>query len=290
MICVLRLGYVVQLDLEPAVPAPRNHGYVSQQEIFVSDPTSYPALREWRRLISDPRTLVAMAGVAGILAIVGPVDTGDTLRPVPRLIYWIVTVFATYSTGLLAAEVIQSRLPKHMHPHLRSGLFGCLMGLAITAVVFVINGIVFGDWLTLSEAPQVLLTIFVVATIISILFEVVQRPTPQDSPQIAPLLARLPIDKRGSIIALSVQDHYVQVITTKGKEMVLMRLSDAMGEAGAGFQVHRSHWIAPDHVTDVQRENERAILTMTSGDQIPVSRAYIPALREAGLLPRGANG
>lgn len=70
--------------------------------------------------------------------------------------------------------------------------------------------------------------------------------------------------------------------------MVLMRLSDAMKETGniPGAQVHRSHWVAFKAVTAARREGDRAILTLSSGVDIPVSRANLSKVKEAGLLPR----
>jgi len=70
--------------------------------------------------------------------------------------------------------------------------------------------------------------------------------------------------------------------------MVLMRLSDAMKETGdlPGAQVHRSHWVAFSAVRAARRDGDRAILTLTSGVEIPVSRANLPKVKEAGLLPR----
>jgi DNA-binding LytR/AlgR family response regulator len=67
-----------------------------------------------------------------------------------------------------------------------------------------------------------------------------------------------------------------------------MRLSDAIRETGdsLGAQVHRSHWAGFDHVARVERLGDRALLHMNTGDQIPVSRANLPKLKEAGLLPR----
>ena len=105
------------------------------------------------------------------------------------------------------------------------------------------------------------------------------------------VLERLPLGKRGQILGFSVQDHYVQVMTSAGKELVLMRLADAIREAGdlPGLQVHRSHWVATGGVTEVRRTGETAILTLSNGTEVPVSRRYIKDLRQAGLLPLSAS-
>ncbi|MGB1209445.1 MAG: LytTR family DNA-binding domain-containing protein, partial [Paracoccaceae bacterium] len=64
--------------------------------------------------------------------------------------------------------------------------------------------------------------------------------------------------------------------------------ADAIREVGTtpGLQVHRSHWVALSAITAARRDKDRAILTLCSGDDIPVSRANIPKVKEAGLLPR----
>ena len=65
-----------------------------------------------------------------------------------------------------------------------------------------------------------------------------------------PILARLPVHRRGTLRALEMDDHYVRVHTTAGTHMLLMRMRDAVAEVGdvAGEQVHRSWWVARDAV------------------------------------------
>ncbi|MCB1383384.1 MAG: LytTR family transcriptional regulator DNA-binding domain-containing protein [Notoacmeibacter sp.] len=112
------------------------------------------------------------------------------------------------------------------------------------------------------------------------------HPGPQ-SPAAAPrpaLLDRLPGSKRGPLIRLEVQDHYVLVVTAKGREMLLMRLADAIRETEPvdGLQVHRSHWVARDGVADVIREtgkNGRTLLRTTDGAEIPVSRGNVAGVK-----------
>jgi DNA-binding LytR/AlgR family response regulator len=65
-----------------------------------------------------------------------------------------------------------------------------------------------------------------------------------------------------------------------------MRLADAIAETEGctGLQVHRSHWVALDHIAAARREGARGVLTLVDGREIPVSRTYVPSLRDAGLL------
>ena len=102
----------------------------------------------------------------------------------------------------------------------------------------------------------------------------------------APLLARLPEPKRGALRHLRMQDHYVEVHTERGMEMVLLRFRDALREVeGAeGMQVHRSHWVARAAVAGVERHGGRVSLRLVDGARVPVSRSFVPALRAHGWL------
>jgi len=57
------------------------------------------------------------------------------------------------------------------------------------------------------------------------------------------------------------------VHTSKGQDLILLRLSDAIEELAGleGEQVHRSWWVARDGVTEVERGDGRAVLTLKSG-------------------------
>ncbi len=57
---------------------------------------------------------------------------------------------------------------------------------------------------------------------------------------------RLPAKLRGAVIyAVSAQDHYLRLHTSKGSDLFLMRVSDAIAEldGSEGAQTHRSWWV-----------------------------------------------
>lgn len=98
-----------------------------------------------------------------------------------------------------------------------------------------------------------------------------------------PLVARLKPENRGRLLHISVEDHYSRVTTSRGRELLLMRFSDAMREAGQveGMQVHRSHWVARSFVRGLRREAGKLILQLEDDSLIPVSRTYAAAVRDA---------
>ncbi|NBT33062.1 MAG: DNA-binding response regulator [Rhodobacteraceae bacterium] len=259
----------------------------------MTDPQPQSALRELRNHITAPTTLAGLAGVALILAIVGPFGTNEYLRPGPRLVFWLAQAFGTYSVAQITARLVWRALPAALPRPVLLGLVAVANGLAVSAVVAAINYTSFEYWMSPSEAPAFLAKVFGIAAIITVLIEIFGRTQraaaagTAQSPRPAVILSRMPLEKRGPLVALSVEDHYVRVRTTKGEEMILMRLADAIAETGdtAGLQVHRSHWVALDQVRGVRREGDRAILSMAHGPDIPASRSNIAALKEAGLLP-----
>ena len=106
---------------------------------------------------------------------------------------------------------------------------------------------------------------------------------PTGAAVVPPLLERLPLARRGRLLHLQMRDHYVEIHTDRGSDLVLMRFGDALRELGAteGMQVHRSHWIARAAVSRIVRRAGRTVVVLENGSEVPVSRRYVPALREA---------
>lgn len=240
-------------------------------------------LREWRTDLLRRPVLVGMIGAGVILGISGPFDTLRQLTLVPRLLYWVFVVCATFSLRTLVIILIAKLTPR-LGPLRRMIFTVPSVGLVVTVFLTAINAAVFAVWPdTIGDVIELFVIVMAIAAVIEVASGLLQSATPKDMPDI---LARLPLDKRGTLVAMTATDHYVDVVTTRGHALVLIRLSDAIKEAGIdGLQVHRSHWVARDQVTASRRENGRAILTMSHGAEIPVSRSYMPAVKAAGLLP-----
>lgn len=256
-------------------------------------------LREVRRDLTSAKGVSALIAVGALIGISGPFQTFAFMSLGPRVLYWIVVTYVTYGVGALINIYLSVRFDAALGPlALRLMVYGLATGLGVFVAVTLINTLVFG-WPY--ETPPVALAslglITLISTIISGLImnfgqEAGGRPEADPQPKLPPLLDRLLLERRGALVALSVQDHYVSVVTTKGQEMLLMRLSDAIKETAptAGLQVHRSHWVALDQIVAAKRVGDRAVLTLSTGAEIPASRTYIPALREAGVFPKASNG
>ena len=233
-----------------------------------------------------------------ILGLAGPFGTEEVLRLVPRVLYWSALTVAFYFVGSFVGTFL-SRLFERWHlPFWPSVVAsGAGAGVVIFALLMLINIALFDIPLDCPTCIAILgANVVGIAMIVTVAIVYIKRsldkPTQEapanPAPALPSLMKRLPMEKRGTLYSLSVSDHYVEVVTDKGAELLLMRLSDAMGETGEtqGLQVHRSHWVALVAIQSARREGAKAILTLTDGREIPASRTYIPALKEAGVLPR----
>jgi len=258
----------------------------------VTDPAPYSALREWRRHLSRPSVLAGQAGVALAAGLSGPFGTFDAFGLPVRMAYWVAVVFGTYALGAGVTMALDRRLTARPGWQ-QVALHGLAVGAAVAVLLAVLN-LPLRGWRGVGALfdPAGTVGAFVVSWVVLGLRALWLRetaPAPQHpAPAPAPprLLARLPPQRRGALVALSVQDHYVEVSTTRGRALLLMRLSDAIAEAEGipGLQVHRSHWVALDQVRATRRQGDGAILTLADGREVPVSRSRMPAVRAAGIL------
>ncbi|AOT06408.1 LytTR family DNA-binding domain-containing protein [Pseudoalteromonas luteoviolacea] len=95
-------------------------------------------------------------------------------------------------------------------------------------------------------------------------------------------ISKLPIEKRGELICLQMDDHYLQVHTDKGGHMLLMRFKDALKQLDGypGFQTHRSWWVSTNAVAATKREGRRLILLMSNGLEVPVSQTFLSQTKD----------
>jgi DNA-binding LytR/AlgR family response regulator len=101
----------------------------------------------------------------------------------------------------------------------------------------------------------------------------------------AKFLTRLPAKLAGAeLYAVEAEDHYLRLHTSRGQDLILMRLSDAIAELEGleGAQTHRSWWVAKGSVAAAARGDGRAVLTLKDGSEVPVSRGFARDLRQAG--------
>ena len=97
---------------------------------------------------------------------------------------------------------------------------------------------------------------------------------------------RLPPEIGRDVIAVASELQYLRVWTSRGCALILGALADVESEdAVYGVRVHRSWWVAANHVSSVRRTTSGAICVMSNGRRVPVSRR-----RRAEVLARFGDG
>ncbi|MEO1224125.1 MAG: LytTR family DNA-binding domain-containing protein [Pseudomonadota bacterium] len=246
------------------------------------------ALRETRGIARAPRAWVGLAVIAALIGLIGPFGTFDALTLPERLAYWAANVAATFFTATFAITLAEAWLSQRIASRpLTLVLAALLAAVPVTIIVLTIAKTTGADPRALDIAVLYLYCAFITLGV-ALLSILVRTPKPAAMPDLAPppLLGRLPLAKRGRLIRLSAQDHYTEVVTDAGSELVLMRLADAIAEAAPteGLRIHRSHWVANWAVTCSHRRAGRVFVTLKDGGEVPVSRSQINAARAAGLV------
>lgn len=249
-------------------------------------------LRELSSLLGAPRLWLAFGLVVLLFAMTGPFGTYDGMRLPGRLAYWLGTQAVCWLIALTSISVCAAVADQPIQRNVRIVVIGAAVAAPIIAVFIEFNLWALFD-LPLTWAGlgiQVLYTLPLSLMFGGLAFlmmspGLVSEEALGQGPIKNRLIERLPIQKRGKLLYLSMQDHYVDVVTDKGSELVLLRLGDAIAEIpeGMGLQIHRSHWVALDAVQAARRDGSKMILTMVDGTELPVSRSYAKAVREAGI-------
>lgn len=250
-------------------------------------------LRDLQVLLRSRRLWATFTSVVLIFWFTGPYGTAELLAAAPRLGFWLVLHAGTWGCALVCVVVADALLEKRLESRFLRMMLGAIAAAPLIALVTEsLHAATFARRVTPQSYIEaifnglVLSALFCVLTWLTMSRELSVVDTAADEPAQRPardtaLLRRLNPSVRAAPLHLAVQDHYVEVTTARGRELVLMRFSDALEELGdlAGMQVHRSHWIADAAVESLERDNGRLMIVLSTGARVPVSRPYAAAAR-----------
>ncbi|MEA1840116.1 MULTISPECIES: LytTR family DNA-binding domain-containing protein [Agrobacterium] len=277
------------------------------QENFVDHLSLQSTLREMHAILQSRRLWLTFLAILAIFILTGPFGTSETMSFADRLLYWTIVQAGAWtfaiSFSILANTILASSIENMLTRMMIGSLTAALpIGLLLSIMNQIFSGreMGFAAFLKSSMSALPLCAIF---CLLSYLTACQSRATATDAvadpngdakgqvKSIAPLLERLPPQKRGELLRLSVQDHYTEIVTTRGHQLVLLRFADALKEIGLteGLQVHRSHWIAISDVVSLRKQAGRLHVITRDGSEIPVSRSHSAAVqaRFAAHTPAG---
>ena len=276
------------------------------EQDFVDGSPLQLALREMRGVLTSPFALGGMALAIVVLGLSGPFGTFESFNLAERLAYWGAMVVPCYLTGQGSVTLLLGSLERRVPARWPRVLIAAVISsLPLTLIVSLVDSIAYRHL-----APENLLSLWfdvavvtlVIVVSLSVSTERMRRlaaagpagmaPQPAAKPapvapdrSLPPILQRVPLPQRGKLLALTVEDHYVDIVTDRGKTLVLMRLADAIRETAGvdGLQIHRSHWVARDAVVRSHRADGKLGLELRNALKLPVSRGFLPQVKAAGL-------
>lgn len=237
------------------------------------------------------RDAAVILGISAMLTFFGVYDH-DSPAPV-RFLMWAVTcTVGVVTSGLVIPMVFEREVAGRLLP-VQALVTAAIISLPVLLSLYLFMG-VFGFWLPARLLPLQYLYVFAISLVLTLGGILISRARTQAAPPdetagpdaIQRFLDRLPVKfRRAELWAISSEDHYLRVYTNLGEELILMRLADAVREldGAAGVQVHRSWWVAKAGVSDARRDNGKLVLVLKNGSDVPVSRTYQAAVKDAGL-------
>lgn len=255
------------------------------------------------------RQTLAVLGIGLLVSLIGPFGSFDEMGLPIRMAFWM-TVVALSWLQWLALDWLADAVAGHAFgakpwPWWLQGVAVTLLGAALLAVeVPLLRGLLghhgslpfteFFAWIAS-------ISLLIYAGVSGIIFwaQAAARSEP-DKGSAVPIASsgevrfqlRLPPDRRGPLICLKTEDHYLRVTTVAGETLILMRMKDAVAELADvdGRQVHRSYWVARAAVRQSWRAGRKRRLTLDNGLEVPVSDSFAPELKAAGWFDRSGSG
>lgn len=236
-----------------------------------------------------------------VIGLIGPFGTFNDLDLGQRLAYWTIIALVN-GAQLFVAITVLTQWRGGRWPAWSIGVVAsALAGLPATAEVLVLE-LAFRRAVPVASWPMIYFYVLVLTSVITVPIAVWRdgrRQAAAGAPvaalpaELVPalpageaLLKRLKPELRGEIWALEMEDHYLRVHTSRGHDLILHRMSDALAEVAGleGRQVHRSYWVARAAVQSSERDGRRLLLVLKNGLKVPVARANVPELRKDGWI------
>jgi hypothetical protein len=239
-----------------------------------------------------PQWLAVWVLCSTLLSIAGPFGTYEMYSFWYRAPYWFGVTLVSTALGQLSLIITKAWLGRR-HPLIVDTIATAILTVVFTPVLY---GLTYGMLVGPSGQGPSLLKLVTYTVPISLAVYTARRLfpgvddmsyLPNSAVSIVPrLVRRLPQTSDVSVLRLSSDDHFVEVVSACATHRIRLRLSDAIEEMDGidGFSTHRSHWVARDAILRSEKEKGKIYVVLQNGDRVPVSRKYRPQLEEAGFV------
>jgi hypothetical protein len=222
----------------------------------------------------------------GVLGPFGTIERGLRVA----LVYWPIVIVGGGVIGIAIDVLVQRRLTGFWTRLVADSV---LMTVPVSVLVVVVSSFMLGPQSDQPHFGSLLYQVFVISFGVMLLRQLAWRgvwterhaETPANAADAGAFRQRLSAKRRAArLLAVEAEDHYLRVHTDAGDELITARFSDALIElAGlAGYQTHRSWWVAAGAIEAVRWRRGRGELRLETGLTVPVSRTYTRDLKREG--------
>lgn len=221
-----------------------------------------------------------------ILTILAPYNTMQ-MSFFPRAVYWI-GLCAAGGLGAGTVAFVCRKRSIQLNPFIMT-LWQSVGATLYVSLFLIIGNYFMTGYISLINITITVFYVWIISITLCAIGNLVnhRQTSSINLPERAALFERLkPHLRSADIYALSAEDHYVRVHTSKGEDLILMRLSDAINEISPlpGLSTHRSWWVAEAGVKSVTRKDGKTSIILHSGMDVPVSRGRTKDLKQSGWV------
>ena len=262
------------------------------------------AIREVLERVNLAYQALGLAAAVAVLAWLGPFDTWGRLSLPDRVAFWTLATSVNWIFGLVLGAAAGLAFDRRGLLAWAAAVVGGSAVAAVpgTAVVWLLVATYMDHRMTgvaaiASLYSQVIVIHLVLNALVTWLIygksrqggapdEAVSPSLLPPRPRHRPFSERIPARLGRNLLHLHMQDHYVEVHTDEGSDLLLLRFRDALRELDGldGAQVHRSHWVARSAVAGVVRQgraHRAPPRERKRGPRQPFLRAHPPRPRLA---------
>lgn len=218
--------------------------------------------------------------------ITGPFGTFAYLDLPGRTAYWTVVHLVSWALNIAVFQLINhSRVMQHNSLLPRSIVCALICSLPIALFLTVLNQYI---WPGIGGIPA-FLVLWMYAGLFGLLISClsiwingsseIRPPTNDDAASEVKTMffGKIPPHLGKDLISITPRDHYLEITTQLGSDLILMRFSDALNELQtiAGAQIHRSHWVADTAVAGFKKIKGRAFVVLKNGQKLPISNKFL---------------
>ncbi len=239
------------------------------------------------KLNTLPLFIVAM--ITLIVTQIAPFKSHEINSFMLRAAYWGSIICVSWGALLLIDYPLKKLMP---YSYLWVGMLSTfLMAIPLTAYIIFLN-VIISDfsiepsrivyfWANIVITSQI---IFIFIYFIIYYIQKADTKTQQPNANLPHFLKNI----QGDLLYIKSEDHYLRIVTSTQRKLILYKLSDAIKQLEAskieGAPIHRSYWVVKSAVKSHIKDGRKNLLKLSNQDQLPITATHLKTIKQAGYI------